>query len=153
VNAIALQPRQIFSILFLVTALALGLQSALRYGAASQYNVNEVSALEAKVLIDEGALVIDVRERAASDRNHVPGAMLFPLELLPARLAQLEYAKAKKIVVYCGDGSTRGPQATSILNNAGFAQAVNLRSGFEGWRKAGLPTANLSEVPGTAVRG
>jgi rhodanese-related sulfurtransferase len=79
--------------------------------------------------------------------------VLFPLELLPARLAQLEYAKAKKVVVYCGNGSTRGPRATSILNNAGFAHAVNLQSGIEGWRKAGLPTTTFPDTSVQGVRG
>jgi rhodanese-related sulfurtransferase len=134
-------------------ALALGWQTSLRHAATPQFNVNEVTALEAKALIDAGAMVIDVRERAASERNHLPGARLIPLEVLPDRLAQLESAKANKIVVYCGNGSTRGPAATSKLNSAGFAQAVNMKSGFEGWREAGLPTASFSDTPSPGVRG
>ena len=142
-NAIALQPRHIVSILVLLTALVLSWQSSLKHAATSQFNVKEVTALEAKALMDAGAVVIDVRDRAASGRIHLPGAMLIPLEVLSASLAQLESAKAKNIVVYCGDGGTRGPEATAKLNSAGFAQAVNLKSGFEGWRNAGLPTARL----------
>jgi rhodanese-related sulfurtransferase len=153
VNVIAHQPRQFVSILFLATALFLSWQFAFRHGAIPPFNINEVTALEAKALMDAGAVVIDVRERTSSERNHVPGAMLFPLELLPARLAQLEYAKTKKVIVYCGNGSTRGPEATTLLNNAGFAQAVNMKSGFEGWRNAGLPTSSLSEAPSPAIRG
>ena len=152
-NAIDLQPRQIVSIVLLATALAFGWQATLKSAATSQFNVNEVTALEAKALIDAGAIVIDVRERALSGHIHLPGAMLIPVESLQAKLKQLESAKAQNIVVYCGDGSTRGPRATSILNNAGFAQAVNLKSGFEGWRNAGLPTVSVSDMPNPAVRG
>jgi rhodanese-related sulfurtransferase len=143
VNAIALQPRHIFSILVLATALVLSWQASHKDATTPQFNVKEVTAQEAKALMDAGALVIDVRDRAVSGRIHLPGAMLIPLELLSSSLAQLETAKTKNIVVYCGDGSTLGPEATSKLNNAGFAQAVNLKSGLEGWRKAGLPTASL----------
>lgn len=142
-NTLALQPRHSLSILVLVTALVLGWQASLEHATTSQFNVKEVTALEAKALMDAGAIVIDVRDRAISGRMHLPGAMLIPVELLAASLTQLESAKAKNIVVYCGDGSTRGPKATSTLNNAGFAQAVNLRSGIESWRNAGLPTARL----------
>ena len=142
-NAIALQPRHLFSILVLATALVLGWQASLKHATTPQFNVKEVTALEAKALMDAGAVVVDVRDRAVSGRIHLPGAMLIPLELLSASLAQLETAKTKSIVVYCGDGSTLGPKATSKLNNAGFAQAVNLKSGLEGWRTAGLPTASL----------
>jgi rhodanese-related sulfurtransferase len=153
VIAVVLQPRNIASLLFLTAALILGWQASLMHAGRSQFKVNEVTAPEAKALIDAGAIVIDVRDGAASKRDHLPGAVLFPLELLPARLAQLEYAKAKKVVVYCGNGSTRGPRATSILNNAGFSQAVNLQSGIEGWRKAGLPTTTFPDTPVQGVRG
>jgi rhodanese-related sulfurtransferase len=43
------------------------------------------------------------------------------------------------VVIYCGDGSTSGPEATAMLNKAGFTRAVNLNPGFEGWRAAGMP--------------
>jgi len=152
-NAIALQPRQIASYLFFVTVLALGWQASLKQGATSQFNVKEVTVLEAKTLIDAGAIVIDVRDRAVSGHIHLPGAMLIPLEALSARLSQLEYAKAQNIVVYCGNGSTLGPRAAAMLNEAGFAQAVNLKPGLEGWRSAGLPTATSSDATSTSVRG
>jgi rhodanese-related sulfurtransferase len=104
-------------------------------------NAHDVSVQEAIALIDAGALVIDVRERAASANSHLPGALLIPLEVLSAHLSKLEAAKARSIVVYCGNGSTRGPQAVQILTQAGFAHAVNLKPGIEGWRATGLPVA------------
>jgi rhodanese-related sulfurtransferase len=69
----------------------------------------------------------------------LPGALLIPLEVLSARLGSLEAAKAKTIVVYCGNGSYRGPEAVQLLTNAGFTNVVNLAPGFSGWRDAGLP--------------
>jgi hypothetical protein len=45
-------------------------------------NAHDVSVQEAIALIDAGALVIDVRERAASANSHLPGALLIPLEVL-----------------------------------------------------------------------
>ena len=42
-------------------------------------------------------------------------------------------------MVYCGDGTTLGPEGTHILNKAGFAGAVNLKPGIQGWAAAGLP--------------
>jgi rhodanese-related sulfurtransferase len=142
-SPIALHPRNVLPVFFLVAALFLGWQSALRQAPVSQVNVKEVTALEAKALMDAGALVIDVRDRAASDRLHLPGALLIPVEVLFAHLGQLEAAKSKNVVVYCGNGSSRGPEAAAILSNAGFTQVVNLKSGIEGWRSAGLPTATL----------
>jgi rhodanese-related sulfurtransferase len=105
-------------------------------------DVRQVDVHEAKALIDAGALVIDVRERAVAANSHLPGALLIPIEVLAANLARIEAAKASAIVVYCGDGSTRGPEAAHLLTQAGFIQTVNLRPGVAGWRRAGLPTSS-----------
>lgn len=85
-------------------------------------DVRQVEVAEARALIDASALLI-------------------PLEVLEANLAKIEAAKANAVVVYCGDGSARGPEAAHLLTRAGFVQTVNLRPGIEGWRRAGLPTS------------
>jgi rhodanese-related sulfurtransferase len=107
--------------------------------ASLDADVRHVSAKEAKVMIDAGALVIDVRSRATAKSSHLPGAVLTPLEDLAATIASIEADAARPIVVYCSDGATGGPEAARILTRAGFMQVVNLESGFEGWRGAGLP--------------
>jgi rhodanese-related sulfurtransferase len=48
-------------------------------------------------------------------------------------------AKDRPIVVYCNDGLVTGPRGTEILNKAGFARAVKLKEGIEGWSAAGYP--------------
>ena len=101
--------------------------------------VTDVSVPQAAGMINAGAVVIDVRGRAASGAAHLPGALLIPVEVLSARLVELEYAKTQQIVVYCGNGTSRGPEAAHILTAAGFTRVVNLGAGIEGWRGAGLP--------------
>lgn len=108
-------------------------------GARHSASINEVSVDEAKALIRAGALVIDVRDRASSVSAHLPGALLIPLEVLSVHFKTIEVYRDKPVVVYCGSGVARGPQATKLLNQAGFSRAVNLKSGIEGWREAGLP--------------
>ena len=138
-NATVLHPRHVVSFLLLGSAIALG---ALSSRHASPPDVREISTLEAQALMAAGAVVIDVRDKAVSDRAHLPGALLIPIEVLEARLAKLEVAKSADIVVYCGDGSTLGPRAASTLNRAGYTKAVSLKSGFQGWSAAGLPVAS-----------
>lgn len=109
-------------------------------GASPQPNVKEVSSTEAKALIDGGAMVIDVREAEAYRHRHLPHAKLIPLDALQAQIPLLRVdSKLQSIVVYCGDGVSHGPEGTAILNAAGFANAVNLKGGVEGWDSAKLP--------------
>ena len=109
---------------------------------ASNYHVKDVSAADAKALIDGGALVIDVRGKGQFDAGHIPGAISVPIDELQARIpVALEAAQTKSIIVNCGDGVTTGPEGTAILNKAGYVNAVNLKPGFDGWKSAGYPVA------------
>lgn len=112
-----------------------------RFGSTeTTFNVRQVDSVQAKSLMDDGAVVVDVRGTEAYEGRHIPGALSIPLETLrraiPAALAD---AKTKNVVVYCGDGVTIGPEGTDILNKAGFVNAVNLKPGISGWEEAGYP--------------
>ena len=111
-----------------------------RQSPANLQPVPEVDIAQAKALIDSGALVIDVRSAEQFAFRHLPGAVLVSLELLRAGIPpSIAAAKDKPVVVYCNQGLVHGPEATRLLQQAGFKQAVNLRSGIEGWAAAGLP--------------
>jgi len=106
-------------------------------------NVKDVSVSEARELIAAGAVVVDVRDRSVSGSSHINGALLIPLEGLADRMSEVSVDKSAPIVVYCNEGTNRGPRGTACLNEAGYTQAVNLKTGIEGWRAANLPTAAI----------
>lgn len=103
------------------------------------YAVKEVDVSGARQLIDAGALVIDVRGKDQFDFRHIPGALLITLDELRNGIPKRIQAEAtdRQIVVYCNGGLVHGPEATAILNKAGYANAVNLKAGIEGWAAAG----------------
>ena len=101
--------------------------------------VNHISPTEASALIEsKDTLILDVREKEAFEKGHLPGAISVPIGELDKRLDEFSAHKAEDVVVYCNDGSTRGPRATKQLNDAGFSKAMNLKGGVEGWKKASL---------------
>jgi len=106
-------------------------------------NVKDVSVSEARELIAAGAVVVDVRDKSVSGSSHINGALLIPLEGLADRMSEVSVDKSAPIVVYCNEGTNRGPRGTALLNEAGYTQAVNLKTGIEGWRAANLPTAAI----------
>ncbi|ADE13066.1 rhodanese-like domain-containing protein [Sideroxydans lithotrophicus] len=104
------------------------------------YDIKNVTISEADSLIKAGALVIDVRDQDKFNFRHIPGAILIPLEVLRAGIPlSLAAFKSRPIVIYCNEGLSHGPEGTAILQKAGFAKAVNLESGIEGWAKSGMP--------------
>lgn len=120
---------------FMLVALAIALSNR-------RPAVHEVDVAEARSLMDAGAIVVDVREADVSAGSHIPGALLIPLGILAQRMNELSIDRTRPVIVYCNEGTQRGPEGTAALNQAGYAKAVNLKSGIEGWRAAGLPTAS-----------
>jgi len=138
------QPRRPLAALAFSLLVALSFISTLAWNLnlwGSQPAVREVSVQEAKAMLEAGAISIDVRDKGVAATAHLPGALLIPLEVLQANLPRLEAYKAYPIVVYCGDGTSRGPDAAALLEREGFSKVVNLQHGIEGWRSAGLKVA------------
>ncbi len=100
--------------------------------------VTQVNTLEATRLINQDALVLDVREDKEFVAGHIPKARHIPLGALPERLKELEKFKTKPIVVNCRSGQ-RSARACGILKKNGFENVVNLAGGIMAWESAHLP--------------
>lgn len=100
--------------------------------------VASVDTLEATRLINQDALVLDVREDKEFVGGHIPKARHIPLGALANRLGELEKFKTKPIVVNCRSGQ-RSARACGILKKHGFEKAVNLTGGIMAWESANLP--------------
>ena len=100
--------------------------------------VASVDTLEATRLINQDALVLDVREDKEFAAGHIPKARHIPLSALASRMSELEKFKNKPIVVNCRSGQ-RSARACGILKKQGFEKAVNLAGGIMAWESAHLP--------------
>jgi len=110
-------------------------------GPLKTFAVPEISIVDAVTAIARGATVIDVRGRDAYETGHIPNAISVPLDELRRRAAEFAAVKDKEFVIYCGDGSTLGPQGTQVLTDAGHPATKNLEGGLPGWKAAGQPVA------------
>jgi len=128
-----------WGVLFL--ALFLWFSSSQQFDFTRAAAVPEISVQDAAAARTRGAVLIDVRERSAYERGHIAGAIAVPLQELKQRVAEFAAMKDKELVVYCGDGSTLGPEGTKALNDAGRPDAKNLAGGYSGWKGAGYPVA------------
>ncbi|MGH8729697.1 MAG: rhodanese-like domain-containing protein [Burkholderiales bacterium] len=130
-----LNRNQLYNVLFLCAAVILFLiTDTLLKPSVASVSVDHANALVAS----NEAIVIDVRDRYAYEKEHLPRALSVPLAELKNRMG--EFVGDKAIIVYCNEGRNTGPKATAQLNHAGFAHAVNLEGGIEGWRGAGFRT-------------
>lgn len=95
-----------------------------------------ISPAAARRLIDDGAVLIDIREPDEHTRERVPGALNRPLSRLD-RLPD-EPSAPNAVVFHCRSGARTTANAPRLAAAAG-CQAYVLEGGIEAWKKAGLP--------------
>lgn len=93
-----------------------------------------VGPAEAEELIEQGAMLLDVRELSEWDAGHAPVATHVPLGDLAEQIEDLP--DDRRIVVVCRSGG-RSARATAFLVGSG-RDAVNLEGGMQAWAAAGL---------------
>ncbi len=103
-----------------------------------------VAPHEALQLLEQGAVMIDVRESHEWEAGRVAGARHLPLTNLSSHMNEIP--KGRKIVVACRSGG-RSAHAAKILHKAGH-DVVNLRGGLHAWHLAGLPLVSKRGKPG-----
>ena len=84
---------------------------------------NRVDAETARRLVNEGAVLLDVRTPGEFSAGHIDGAVNIPVQELGSRLNELDVASP--VVVYCRSGQ-RSSFAAGTLKNAGFASVSDL---------------------------
>ena len=78
----------------------------------------------------ENLVVLDVREPDELATARIAGTLDIPMREVPQRLGELPHDRA--IVVMCHHGG-RSEHVTRFLNANGYANAVNLADGIDGW--------------------
>ena len=89
---------------------------------------------------DPGVLLLDVREKDAYDRGHIPGAIQIARGQLELRVNEALPDPTQRIVVYCEYGRI-STLATATLREMGFTRAVALDKGMAQWLENGFPVA------------
>jgi rhodanese-related sulfurtransferase len=101
-------------------------------------NIAAVSPQDAVRLMNQGALVIDLRPTEVFATGHVAGARQMSGEQILKAGDTLKKQKEKVVVVYDDTGSL-GASAVRQLAAQGFTKAFNLRGGIAAWRAENLP--------------
>jgi rhodanese-related sulfurtransferase len=94
-------------------------------------------------LMNQGAMIIDLRPSEAFAAGHVAGARLMSGEQILKAGDTLKKHKEKVVVLYDDTGSLSA-SAVRQLTAQGFTRAFNLRGGLAAWRAENLP---LSKEP------
>lgn len=79
-------------------------------------------------LIDNGAIILDVRTVDEFNREHIPNAINIPLD----QIDTVGFDKNSTIIVYCQSGM-RSKEATEKMADMGYTSLYNLDGGLLNW--------------------
>lgn len=105
---------------------------------------------EVSSLLKQGkVLLIDVREPAEYEAEHIQGALLCPLSSLDPNV--VPNPENLTVVFQCGSGM-RSAKAVQACAASGRPFKHHLKGGIQAWKAAGYPTISIDPATGR-VRG
>jgi rhodanese-related sulfurtransferase len=102
-----------------------------------------LSAAQAVRLMNQGALVVDLRGKEAYDAGHIGEARNVPVAELESQAESLKKWRDKNVITYCDSGAS-GAGGARTLMKLGFTKVFNLQGGLNAWVKDNLPLAKTS---------
>ena len=79
-------------------------------------------------LINDGAIVIDVRTNEEYNEGHIKGAINIPVD----EINSITYNKDETLIIYCATG-VRSQNAINKLVDMGYTSLYNLDGGLLNW--------------------
>ncbi|MGB3632532.1 MAG: rhodanese-like domain-containing protein [Rubrobacteraceae bacterium] len=99
------------------------------------YEYEEIFPAELEKWRNNGAQLVDVRERWEYEDAHIPGTNNVPLGELLERVDELE----EPVVLVCASGNRSGQAAHYLTEHGILKNVANLMGGTAGWQARGLP--------------
>jgi len=97
-----------------------------------------VGPMDAVRLLNQGAVMLDVRSQAEFDSGHILDSRHIPQDQLASSAETLKKCK-DKVVIACCESGMRSGAAARVLQAQGFTKVVNLKGGLQAWRAENLP--------------
>ncbi|MEE8386454.1 MAG: rhodanese-like domain-containing protein, partial [Dehalococcoidia bacterium] len=92
---------------------------------------------DAVVMLEEGALMVDVREAVEWENTHIDGAILKPMSTIQEWWQDLP--RDVDLIMQCRTGSRSAQVTDALIHQGGFDRVFNLEGGIIAWHSAGLP--------------
>jgi rhodanese-related sulfurtransferase len=102
-----------------------------------------LSASQAVRMMNQGALVIDLRSKELYDAGHIVEARNVPAAELESQADALKKWRDRNVITYCDSGAN-GATAARSLTKLGFTKVFNLEGGLNAWLKDNLPLAKTA---------
>lgn len=103
----------------------------------------EVEPGQAIRLINDGAVLVDLRQPDAYRKGHIAGAANYPADRIEAHVddirKRVKKAQQQPVLIYCDTGMTSARPATLLVKEELGVDIVSLKGGVTAWQRENLP--------------
>jgi molybdopterin/thiamine biosynthesis adenylyltransferase/rhodanese-related sulfurtransferase len=99
--------------------------------------IQEVDPSEVRELIDEGAVIVDVRETEEFGAGHLPGAKHVPRSYLETRIEGVVPDRATQVILYCQSGNRSAWATRTLVDELGYEDVRSMTGGITLWKDRG----------------
>ncbi|TMM03814.1 MAG: molybdopterin-synthase adenylyltransferase MoeB [Actinobacteria bacterium] len=107
--------------------------------------ITEVDPADVREQMNNGAVVVDVREAEELQSGKLPGAKHVPRGYLESRIEGAVPDHSQHVVLYCASGNRSAYAARTLIEDLGYEHVESMRGGITLWKDRGYEL----EVPRT----
>jgi molybdopterin/thiamine biosynthesis adenylyltransferase/rhodanese-related sulfurtransferase len=107
--------------------------------------IGEVEPAEVREQIQNGAVLVDVRDTDEFAAGHIPGAKHVPRGYLESRIEGAVPDRSQHVILYCASGSRSAYATRTLIEDLGYEHVESMRGGITLWKDLGYEV----EVPRT----
>jgi molybdopterin/thiamine biosynthesis adenylyltransferase/rhodanese-related sulfurtransferase len=101
--------------------------------------IAEVDPSEVREQLENGTLVLDVREAEEWSTGHIPGAKHVPKSFLESRIEGAVSDRGQHVILYCQSGNRSAWAARTMIEDLGFTNIESMTGGITLWKDRGYP--------------
>lgn len=113
----------------------------LKLAEAARSRVKEISVAETRGKVENGAVLIDVREDNEFAAGHAEGATHIGRGVIERDIIGAFPDKSQQLILYCG-GGFRSALAADNLQKMGYTNVLSMAGGWTAWQESGAAVEN-----------
>jgi len=99
--------------------------------------ISEIDPSEVKELLQEGAVILDIRETEELSSGMLPGAKHVPRSYLETRIEGIVSDRDAHVILYCASGNRSAYGARTLREDMGYSHVQSMTGGITLWKDRG----------------
>jgi molybdopterin/thiamine biosynthesis adenylyltransferase len=99
--------------------------------------IDEVDPAAVREQMNNGAVIVDVRETDEFASGHLPGAKHVPRGYLESRIEGAVPDRAQHVILYCASGNRSAYAARTLIEDLGYEHVESMTGGITLWKDRG----------------